>query len=49
MKNKEKKNKEKKKVLIIVLITNKYIYLVSPYIYGHPIERYICIDQNRLI
>ena len=37
------KNKEKKKVLIIVLITNKYIYLVSPYIYGRPIYIYIYI------
>ena len=47
------KNKEKKKVLI-VLITNKYIYLVSPYIYCRPIEKYIYIsmyslDQNWLI
>ena len=39
------KNKEKKKVLIIVLITNKYIYLVGPYIYGRPIEKYIYIYQ----
>ena len=34
---KKMKYKEKKKVLIIVLITNKYVYLVSPYIYGRPI------------
>ena len=38
------KNKEKKKVLI-VLITNKYIYLISPYIYCRPIEKYIYIYQ----
>ena len=41
------KYKEKKKVLIIVLITNKYIYLVSPYIYGRPIEIYI-YTYNRI-